>query len=272
MQTLFSWQLFVTQVVYTFHIVAAVMSQQRYDLANIFRCDSVSVSAVSAAAAAAAASAGEVSATQLWGNASGDSAPPVPAPAFGAGAASQDQQVVQQNDMLVDSQYSQGDALSPGPQTTLASNKRFGFSFSVPARLPSQRALVDPTVEMTTRLKSVTSLEELQQIVHPADLFSGYSNKEEIYATVKRQLAEIADRTLTYLELATEDNSMSCFALEPFRKALLTLSVREMWPQEVLHQGILANTGWLEEVNTRLRHREEDEHERTPNVLSLIHI
>ena len=30
----------------------------------------------------------------------------------------------------------------------------------------------------------------------------------------------------------------------------------------------MANTGWLEEVNTRLRHRQGDEHERTPSVPS----
>ena len=75
-----------------------------------------------------------------------------------------------------------------------------------------------------------------------------------------------AESTSTFLDIAPEENNMHCFALEPFRKALLALSIREMWPQEFLHQGILANTGWLEEVNTRLRHRENDEHQRTPNV------
>ena len=82
---------------------------------------------------------------------------------------------------------------------------------------PSQRAPVDPTVEMFSRLESVTTLEELQVIVHPADLFAGYRNNEEIYTTVKRRLTEIAESTTTYLQLAAEEDSMSCFALEPER-------------------------------------------------------
>ena len=73
---------------------------------------------------------------------------------------------------------------APGPQRALASSARFGFSFSLPA-LPRS---VDPTAEMKCRLESVTTLEELEVIVHPPDLFTGYSNKEEIYTTVKRRL------------------------------------------------------------------------------------
>ena len=125
---------------------------------------------------------------------------------------------------------------------------------------------VDPIVEMLDRLGRVTTTEELEYVLHPKDLFMGYGGREEIFATIQRRLAEIVDSKNTYLDLAAEDFNMHGLALEPFRKALLALSVREQWPQEMLHQGILANTGWLEEVNTRLRLREHDEHERTPNV------
>ena len=110
-------------------------------------------------------------------------------------------------------------------------------------------------------LKSVDTPEQLRDLLHPDDLFTGYKSLEQVYTTVKRRLTEIAESNSTYLELASEAHNMHCFALEPFRRALLALSIREQWPQEVLHQGILANTGWLEEVNTRLRHRAHDEHQ-----------
>ena len=77
----------------------------------------------------------------------------------------------------------------------------------------SQRAPVDPTVEMSSRLASVNTLEELQVILHPPDLFTGYSNKEEIYTTVKRRLTEIAESSTTYLQLAAEEDSMSCVGI-----------------------------------------------------------
>ena len=125
---------------------------------------------------------------------------------------------------------------------------------------------VDPIVEMLDRLGRVTTTEELEHVLHPLDLFSGYGSKEEMYATVKHKLADIVESKNTYHDIAAEDFNMHCFALEPFRKALLALSLREQWPQEMLHQGILANTGWLEEVNTRLRFREHGEDERSPNV------
>ena len=87
------------------------------------------------------------------------------------------------------------------PSRTLASNARLGFSFSVPAH-----AAVDPTKETFSRLASVNTLEELEVILHPPDLFTGYSSKEEIYTTVKRRLTEIAESATTYLQLAAEED------------------------------------------------------------------
>jgi hypothetical protein len=105
-------------------------------------------------------------------------------------------------------------------------------------------------------------------MLHPADLFVGMSNEEELYDLVKRQCEDMVSANLTHLQAARDDSPMRKMRIEPFRKANWAISLREKWPQEMLHQGLLVNTGWLEETDTRLRVRETDEHERTPNIPS----
>lgn len=55
-------------------------------------------------------------------------------------------------------------------------------------------------------------------------------------------------------------------ALSPLVKAIQSVCLRERWAPEVLHQGILANGGWLENSGTRLKMRPDEQHLRTPNV------
>ena len=59
---------------------------------------------------------------------------------------------------------------------------------------------VDPIVEMLDRLGRVTTTEELEDVLHPKDLFTGYGGREEIFATIQRRLAEIVDSKLPPLD------------------------------------------------------------------------
>ena len=106
-------------------------------------------------------------------------------------------------------------------------------------------------------------------MMHPIDLFDGLSDERQVYDTVKSWLHAIIDKDQKVGLLSAEGASMHKLDVEPFRKAIWAVSVREKWPQEFLHQGIMVNTGWLEHESTRLRLRHDEEHERTPNVPSM---
>ena len=51
------------------------------------------------------------------------------------------------------------------------------------------------------RLRRVTTMEALQDVLYPKDLFLGYEGREEVYATVQRKLAAIVESRSTYLDI-----------------------------------------------------------------------
>ena len=94
------------------------------------------------------------------------------------------------------------------------------------------------------------------------------ATEQDLYDLVMRELRDIVASTDTHLVMAETNQPMHKLCIEPFRKSNSAICLKKRWPQELLHQGELVNTGWVEEVSTRLRVREGDEHERTPNIPS----
>ena len=109
-------------------------------------------------------------------------------------------------------------------------------------------------------------MQQLQATVHPRDLFEGLQTERDIYRTVKQKLNAIVQDTRNHCQLGEEVSSIRKLVPEPFRKSVAAIGKREKWPAEAMVQGLLANTGWLEHVNTKLSPRHTDEHKRSLNV------
>ena len=157
---------------------------------------------------------------------------------------------------------------APQRGRVVAFDSHLGFAFHAPVNTGPADIPVEPIVALRTDIEAASTQRELRALLHPSDLFEDIGTEEKLYDFTKKQLKEIVCEGLTHLQMAQEDTTMHKMCIEPVRLSIKPISLREKWPQEMIHQGVLSNTGWLEEVDTPLSFRRGDDHERTPNISS----
>ena len=127
-------------------------------------------------------------------------------------------------------------------------------------------ALVDPLSRIMQQVSAAPDLRALRRAIHPESLFADFGSVQHATEWTLRMLRGITGSTRAHYQFGSTPCSICHLVPAPFRIALQAVALHEGWPVEFLLLAVCSNVGWLEHVETRLRVRMDEQHERTPNI------
>ena len=123
--------------------------------------------------------------------------------------------------------------------------------------------LPDPVTDMLRALQERSG--DLDEHYFQDCVFRGWSDKDEVYRTVKACLLECYNCTDTHRQLATDpDIDLRFMVPAPMAAAVLTVARRRGLAAEALLAAIDANVGFMEAPTTALTHQLDSAHEISP--------